>query len=476
MALDLKQSLKLAQQLVMTPQLQQAIKLLQLSRLELAELINQQMVENPVLEEDRSEDAVSLEEVAKTRKEEAEADGENSDEQSYDDLDWENFIDRFVTSQYGFRSEPEEESNRMESETRVAKNVSLCEHLLWQLRLSDFSREEEEMAEYLIGNLDEDGYLKIPLLHIAQEFKTTEAEIEKVLKKVQQFDPAGVAARELQECLLLQLQQWRIQNPLAEKIIRNYFKQLEKKDYRAIARKERVPLEKVRETVKIISDLEPKPGRPFGEERVQYITPDISVYRTGDNYTIILNEDGLPKLRINSYYLNLLRSDSPSATKEYIREKLQGAMWLIRSIHQRQRTVYRVMESIIKFQKNFFDKGATQLKPLVLREVARDISMHESTVSRVTTNKWVHTPHGIFGMKFFFNSKINRTEGEAFGSESVKERIRQVVCQEPGLKPYSDREIVNILRKEYEIEIARRTVTKYRENLGVLCSSKRKKV
>ncbi len=472
MALDLKQSLKLAQQLVMTPQLQQAIKLLQLSRMELAEMINQQMMENPVLEEDRSEETAPVEEVS--RKTEAESAGENSGEQSYDDLDWEKFLDHFITSSYGIRAAPEED--RPEHETRVAKNVSLCEHLLWQLRLSDFSREDEEIAEYLIGNLDEDGYLKTPLEHVAQQFKKTEAEIEKVLKKVQQFDPAGVASRNLQECLLLQLSQWHIQNPLAEKIIRNYFKELEKKDYRPIVRKEKVPLEQVKEAVKIICDLEPKPGRPFGEERVQYITPDLSVYRTGDNYSIMLNEDGLPKLRINSYYLNLLRSDSPSATKEYIKEKLQGAMWLIRSIHQRQRTIYRVMESIIKSQKDFFDKGVAHLKPLVLREIARDIGMHESTVSRVTTNKWVHTPHGIFSMKFFFNSKINRLEGGAMASESVKERIRQVVTQEPCGRPFSDRELVAILRREYGIEIARRTVTKYREGMGYLCSGKRKKV
>jgi len=477
MALDLKQSLKLAQQLVMTPQLQQAIKLLQLSRMELAELINQQMMENPVLEEDRSEESVSSEEENRiSRKEEAETNGENSGEQSYEDLDWENFLDKFVSSERGFRSESEEPSDGMEPETRVEKSVSLCEHLLWQLRLSDFTREEEEIAEYIIGNLDEDGYLKVSIEDISMEFGRTVEEVEKVLEKVQQFDPAGVGARNLQECLLLQMAQWHIQNPLAEKIIRNYFKELEKKDYRRISRKERVPIEKVREAVKIISDLDPKPGRPFGEERVQYITPDISVYRTGNHYAIILNEDGLPKLRINSYYLNLLGSDSSSATKEYIREKLQGAMWLIKSIHQRQRTIYQVMESIIKFQKDFFDKGVAHLKPLVLRDVARDIGIHESTVSRVTTNKWVHTPHGIFSMKFFFNSKINRTDGDALASGSVRERIRQVLCTEPPGRPYSDREIVQILLREYGIKIARRTVTKYRESLGFLCSSKRKKV
>ncbi len=470
MAVDIKQSLRLVQQLVMTPQLQQAIKLLQLSRMELAELINQEMMENPVLEEDRG---VEIEAPAEYSQKQ-ELGEENSGETSYDDLNWEDLTDKFVTSEYGIRFLDQGEEPPP-FETRVAKGVSLCEHLLWQLRLSDFSREEEEIAEYIIGNLDEDGYLNISIEHIAQEFGKSIEEIEQVLKKVQNFDPAGVAARDLQECLLLQLKQWKIENPLAEKIIKNYLKELELKDYRKIARKERVSIEEVKEAVRIISELEPKPGRPFGEERAQYITPDIYVFRSGDDYTIVLNEDGLPKLRISPYYLNLLRSNAPKATKEYIREKIQSAMWLIRSIHQRQRTIYKVMESIIKFQREFFDKGIPYLKPLVLKDVARDIGMHESTVSRVTTNKWVHTPHGIFSMKFFFNSKISCLRGEALASESVKERIRQIISREPPDKPYSDREIVKILWEEYGIEIARRTVTKYRESMGILSSSKRKK-
>jgi len=471
MAIDLKQSLKLTQQLVMTPQLQQAIKLLQLSRLELSELINQQMTENPVLEEDRTEEPAQAESAEREISTESAA--ESSGEQSYDDVNWEEFLDSFVRSDRGFRFEAANEE-KPSAEQKVAKGVSLCEHLLWQLRLSDFSKEEEEVAEYLIGSLDEDGYMKTPIEDIAQEFKASPGEIEKILKKVQCFDPAGVGSRDLPECLLIQLKQWQLQVPLAEKIVSSYMKELERKDHRAIARKEKVSVEKVKQAVKVICDLEPKPGRPFAEEKIQYITPDIYVYRAGDDYNIILNEDGLPKLRISPYYLNLLRGGAPGATKEYIREKLQGAMWLIRSIHQRQRTIYKVMESIVKSQREFFDKGVTCLKPLVLREVARDISMHESTVSRVTTNKWAHTPHGIFALKFFFNSKINRTEGEAMASESVKERIRQVVGGEPAENPLSDLEIVELLRREYGIAIARRTVTKYRESMAILASNKRK--
>jgi RNA polymerase sigma-54 factor len=472
MAIDLRQSLKLAQQLVMTPQLQQAIKLLQLSRMELSEMINQQMTENPVLEEERGEEGETVE--ANVAEEKAEKEAEASGDQSYDEVNWEDFIDKFSTSDHGSRFDPGTEETAG-AETRVAKGVSLCEHLLWQLRLSDFSKDQEEVAEYIIGNLDEDGYLKTPASEIGQLFSVSEAEIESVVAKIQSFDPAGVCARDLQECLLLQMRQWQIKNPLAESIVQNHIKELEKKDYKAIARSEKAKIEDVKEAVRVICELEPKPGRPFGEERVQYITPDVYVYRTGDNYAIVLNEDGLPKLRISPYYLNLLRSDPSTVTREYIKEKLQGAMWLIRSIHQRQRTIYRVMESIIKFQREFFDKGVPYLKPLVLREVARDINMHESTVSRVTTNKYAHTPHGILSMKFFFNSSINRLEGEALASESVKERIRQVLTQEDGGRSYSDREMVKVLRDEYGIEIARRTVTKYRESMGILCRSKRKR-
>jgi RNA polymerase sigma-54 factor len=471
MALELKQSLRLAQQLVMTPQLQQAIKLLQLSRMELAEVINQEMLENPVLEE------LGEEEPVQPLTDEGEGIEPSKTEDTYEDLDWEKFFDLYDTSEYGWRGQAERDEVPS-LETTLTKSITLQEHMTWQLRLSNFTLEEEKTAAQIIGNLDDDGYLKQPLSFIAQETGVSEDEVEQVLKKVQEFDPAGVAARDLRECLLLQLEQWGIKESLPRCLVLRHLEDIEKKDYRKIARAENVSIEQIKDAVRILSELEPKPGRPFGEIREQYITPDIYVYKVGDEYVIVLNQDGLPKLRVSSYYRQILQAetDSSAMARDYIQDKLRSALWLIRSIHQRQRTIYRVMESIVKFQMDFFDKGVGYLKPLVLRDVAEDIDMHESTVSRVTTNKYVHTPQGIFSVKFFFNSRINRLEGdEAVAAESVKDRIRQIIAREAPDKPYSDQEIVHQLR-EYNIDIARRTVTKYREQMGILASSRRKRV
>ncbi len=471
MALELKQSLRLAQQLVMTPQLQQAIKLLQLSRMELAEVINQEMLENPVLEE------IGEEEPIQTLTDEGEGIEPSKTEDTYEDLDWEKFFDLYDTREYGGRTRGDRE-DAPSLETTLTKSITLQEHLIWQLRLSNFSLEEERVAVQIIGNIDDNGYLKQPLSFIAQETGVSENEVEQTLKRVQEFDPAGVAARDLRECLLLQLEQWGIRETLPRCLVLRHLEGLEKKDYRKIARAENASVEQVKEAVRILAELEPKPGRPFGEIREQYITPDIYIYKVGEEYVIVLNQDGLPRLRVSSYYWKILQAEADSSVmaRDYIQDKLRSALWLIRSIHQRQRTVYRVMESIVKFQRDFLDKGVGYLKPLVLRDVAEDIDMHESTVSRVTTNKYVHTPQGIFSVKFFFNSGINRLEGdEAVAAESVKDRIRQIIAREPQDKPYSDQEIVRQLR-EYNIDIARRTVTKYREQMSILASSRRKQV
>jgi RNA polymerase sigma-54 factor len=471
MAIELKQHLKLAQQLVMTPQLQQAIKLLQLSRMELAEVINQEILENPVLEESSEEEQIQ------PLTDEEEGIEPKKSEDSYDDLDWEKFFDLYQTSEYGSRSISRDEEDRPQLETTLTKNITLQEHLLWQLKLSHFTLEEEKILTRIIGNINEDGYLEQSVSFLAQELGTTEDKVEKLLKRLQDFDPAGVAARDLRECLLLQLDSWGMKDKLPRVLVDKHLDSLEKKDYKKIARAEKVSVEEVKEAVRVLSELEPKPGRPFGEVRSQYITPDIYVYKVGEEYVIVLNEDGLPKLRISPYYRELLRSEAQEegTARDYIQDKLRSAMWIIRSIHQRQRTIYRVMESILKFQHEFFEKGVFYLKPLILKDVADDIGMHESTVSRVTTNKYVHTPQGIFSVKFFFNAKISRFEGEAAAAESVKDRIRQIISTEPPDKPYSDQEIVRRLR-EYNIDIARRTVTKYREQMTILASSRRKKM
>src|SRR5512142_2379399 len=499
MSLELKQHMKMTQQLVMTPQLQQAIKLLQLSRMELVDLIRTEMTENPLLDgaDENDEQAVpegaspaeAAEIEAKPEHKEAEKEQEVKGEDGANEIDWDQYLDHYqlqghtAPSNRGMTDEelPGAESN-------LTRKADLFDHLSWQLRLSNFAPEEEQVALLVIGNLDEDGYFKMPLvegeaedaaprdplLRVAFEAGVGVEFAEKVLHKVQALDPIGVAARDLRECLLLQVRYINADTPEIVAIIERHLKHLESKNYGAIAKDLKIPIEEVVRAVKVISRLEPKPGRAYSAEEPQYITPDVYVYKMGDKYVTVLNDDRLSKLRISGMYRAALRNGQAGAAKEYIQDKLRSAVWLIRSIHQRQRTIYKVTESIVKFQRDFLDKGIAHLKPLILRDVAEDIGMHESTVSRVTTSKYVHTPQGIYELKFFFNSAINRTGGDEIASEAVKNHIKQIVAGEDPKHPHSDQRIVEILKGQ-GIEIARRTVAKYREVLGVLPSSKRKK-
>lgn len=471
MVLELRQSLKLAQQPIMTPQLQQAIKLLQLSRMELVDIIRQEQEENPVLEEviEPSVETEPLEtnyEVItpppmKTQ-------GGKKEEIEYPPLDWR------TTRQSAGSGEDDE---RPTFENFLSKKATLSDHLLWQLLLGSFSEEERLVGTLIIGNLNDDGFLQIPLEEIVSQSGLGMAAVEKVLNKVQTFDPPGVAARDLRECLLLQAQQVCPGEPLVQEIISNHLNHLAKKNYQAIAKELGVPMEEVVRATRMISELEPKPGRVFSDENIPYITPDVYVYKMGEEYVVVLNEDGTPKLRISPYYRDILRQQELpiGGLKEYINEKIRSALWLIKSIQQRQRTIYRVTKSIVKFQREFLDKGVAHLKPMILKDVAMDVEMHESTISRVTSNKYVHTPQGIFELKYFFNSSIHTARGENMASESVKEKIREILAKEDLQKPYSDQELVEIL-KQQDILIARRTVTKYREMLGYLPSTRRKRI
>jgi RNA polymerase sigma-54 factor len=335
----------------------------------------------------------------------------------------------------------------------------------------------------ILGNLDDDGYLKLPdvdgdpLIRLTNEADVPMHVAERTLRRIQTLEPRGCGARDLQECLLIQLQGMKEKGAaLLGLIVKRHMKYLESKNLPAIAKDLKVPMEEVVEAVKLLPKLDPKPGRNFSGDDAQYITPDVFVYKMGEDYTVVLNDDGLSKLRISGTYRNALKTGAvgPGQTKDFIQDKLRSAMWLIRSIHQRQRTIYKVTESIIKFQRDFLDKGIAHLKPLILRDVAEDIGMHESTVSRVTTSKYVHTPQGIFELKYFFNSSIARVSGEDTASEAVKHHIKQLVSQEDPRNPYSDQKIVELLRAQ-GTEIARRTVAKYREVLGILPSSKRKR-
>lgn len=493
MALELKQQLKLSQQLVMTPQLQQAIKLLQLSRMELVDLVREEMVENPVLE-DTQDTSLDREREESERPEDMSLEGLDheapspaeesmmvhdvvseikADEGAVKEIDWENYLENYTLA-------PPMPMNRMSAEdlpsleSTLSRKPSLFDHLVWQLKMSSLTQAEEQIGMLIIGNLDSDGYLKeITIDEIAKEYNTTVEHVERVLHRLQEFDPVGVAARGLQESLMIQAIHAGEDDEIVTRIIQEHMGNLERKNYQAIARDLKQPLEEIYEAVKVISSFHPKPGRLYSEEDPVYITPDVYVYKVGDKYFVVPNDDGLPKLKISSFYRTAL-SGSPQA-REYIQDKLRSAQWLIRSIQQRQRTIVKVTESIVKFQRDFFDKGINFLKPLILRDVAEDISMHESTISRVTTNKYVHTPQGIFELKFFFNSGINRTDGDEIASESVKNKIKEIIDSEEPKHPHSDQKIVELLRDQ-GIDIARRTVAKYREQLGILSSSKRKQV
>jgi RNA polymerase sigma-54 factor len=486
MAFELKQNLKLSQQLIMTPQLQQAIKLLQLSRMEMIDVINQEMEENPLLEDMPTDDyddeaerksvseegSISEREELKgiERTEEITGEGDGKEE-----FDWNSYLEDYgpVGTTY----------DRKDGETPSWDNLlteksTLTDHLMWQLKLTRFSDLEMRIGEQIIGNLDTNGYLAATQEEIARLEDVSEKEVVAVLEKIQEYDPPGIAARNLQECLLIQVKLLGIENPLLEAIIANHMKDLEIKNYNHIAKKNRVSIEDVLQAVMIISNMDPRPGSIYNEERIQSIIPDVYVFKAGEEYKIVLNDDGMPRLRISNFYKEIMgnvKNESHSENgRKYIRERVQSATWLIKSIQQRQRTIYKVADSIVRYQKDFFDRGINYLKPLVLRDIAYDVEMHESTISRVVTNKYMYTPRGIFELKYFFSSSIQKKSGEAIASKSVKEEIRRTIGSEDPKNPYSDHEIVSLLESK-GIKIARRTVAKYREMMNILPSSRRKR-
>jgi len=361
-------------------------------------------------------------------------------------------------------------------ENTVSKKPSLSEHLIWQLQMGNFTAGEREIGLRIICNLSDDGYFQETTTdEIANGMNIPVEEAESVLRRIQEFDPVGVGARDLKECLTIQAKTFVPDNALLLAVIENHLTNLEKRNYQKIARDLKCQMEVVAEIVKIIGAMEPKPGRSYSSEESYYLTPDVYVFKVGDEFVVSLNEDGLPKLKISTSYQDTLSKNPTKEVRSYIQDKFRSAVWLIKSIHQRQSTIKKVSESIVRFQREFFDRGVSYLRPLILKDVADDIGMHESTVSRVTTNKYMHTPHGIFELKYFFNSRISGTYGEDVASESVKASIRKIISGEDPVHPYSDQQIVDLLEKE-SIHIARRTIAKYREMMGILPSSRRKNI
>ena len=452
---------KMQQRLVMTPRLQQALKLLQMPTLELQQVLKQEILQNPLLEEE--EELKEMEEKEK----------EDENEEEEEDTDWEDVFET-AFGMGGTGNEEREEKEEMLERVPVARQ-SFSDHLLSQLRLATDDDFTLEVGEYLIGNLDESGYLPIELSDIARTFEIEEDRVQKVLELIQTFDPAGVGARNLQECLLLQLERKELADTRAAEILRDYFEEFKQKRYNNISKKMKISLQEVQAQSEIIGRLDPKPGLNVTADNPKYVIPDLIVDRVGDKYVISLNEKNVPRLRISKAYRDELRNNPniTEKTKDFIKDKLKNAKWLIQTIEQRRRTMIKVMESIVEKQREFFEKGVIALKPLTLQQVASEIDMHESTVSRVTTNKYVQTPRGVYELKFFFSAKLNTRSGSEVSSRSAKVRIKEIIEKENSKKPLSDQKIANILKEE-GLVIARRTVAKYREQLGILPARHRK--
>ena len=470
MAIEMRLDLKLAQKLVMTPQLQQAIKLLQLSRLEMSQVVYQEMLENPVLEDANLE---ADQEDADVKTDDDRVEGEEERAVDLFDLKWDSYMDGDDYS--GDVAYFPEDDEKPSYEQTLSSKIGLSEHLAWQLRLVTTTDLENKLGQIIIGNIDEDGYLRdVTLEEVAAAAEATVEQAEAALRLVQDLDPPGVAARDLRECLLIQARQLGLTGTIVEEIIHDHMEDLEKKRYSLIAKALKVTIKDVQLAANAIEALEPKPGRPFASSQVQYIVPDVYVVKKDGSYVILLNDEGMPRLRVSPFYKNLMTQGGDEATKDYIETKLRSAQWLIKSIEQRNKTIYRVAESIVVRQKDFLDKGIDYLKPMILKDVAEDIGMHESTISRVTTSKYVHTPQGMYELKYFFSGSIASISGDDLSSITVRNLIHKTINEEDPKNPLNDRQIVNILKSK-NIDIARRTVAKYRGELKMPPASARKK-
>jgi RNA polymerase sigma-54 factor len=474
MAISQKLHTKLVQKLILTPSLQQAIKLLPMSTLELSDLLNQEMVENPLLEEIPTEDLQQTDATAATDKVEAEQPPKPDKTDNWDDSDYEYFFGDYLDDGYRPHA-PQEVKELPPIENTLSTSSSLSDHLMWQLSLQTNDDLMREIGSAIIGNLDDDGYLVASLDEIAAMGPWDLADVQRALALLQGFDPIGVAARDLQECLLLQIRHLGMEGTPTEKIVTDHLRLLQNHQVPEISRKLGLPIEDLKEHIEVIRHLDPKPGSRFNPTQSQYVIPDVYVVKVEDQYVALLNEDGLPQMRISPVYRRLLdkNAENSDETRAYVKDKFRSALWLIKSVEQRQKTIHKVATSIINFQKDFLDHGIEHLRPLVLRDVANDIGMHESTVSRVVTNKYMHTPQGVFEMKYFFHSGISSSYGESVSSVTIKQRIRKIIEAEDPRKPLSDSKIVSILQRE-GLVLARRTIAKYREELKIPTSNQRK--
>jgi len=483
-ALEQKLAMKMSQKLIMTPSLQQAIKLLQLSKLELLEEVTQELVENPVLEEGTEITVTETE-----AKDQAATDGRDglaaaetpADSSEGGDMFDDDYVDAFYQNFLQTAYEPRAPVGDVDLpsfEATLSNPTSLVDHLSWQLDATPMDRRTREIADAIVGNLNDDGYLGATIEEIQAMGPYSAEEVESTLRAVKELDPAGVAARDLRECLLLQIHRLELASSVAEDVVRDHFELLQGHKYEAIGQKLGCSMQDLRAAVEVVRHLDPSPGLRFNVRRSHYVTPEVFVVK-GDHgdYKVILNDDGLPRLRISSTYRRMLDRENPSADREarsYIREKVRAAHRFIKSLDERQRTIFKVATSIVKYERDFLDYGIDHMRPLILKDVAEDIGMHESTVSRVVNNKYMHTPRGLFEMRYFFHAAVPGSGGGEISSLKVKEKIREMVAAEDGKTPLSDALIVERLAREHGIKIARRTVAKYRGELRIPSSNDRR--
>ena len=486
MALEQKLNLRLSQRLVMTPSLQQAIKMLQMTRLELQETITQEIVENPVLEdvlesdkpetpeEGSEEEAAASEVTAETKPAETAEAPEAPERDAFDEIEYDSYFQDYLDS--GYNPRQYEIRDEVPLENTLTQLPDLPDYLQWQLSMSQAVGPVRDIAEFLIGNLDEDGYLRVNRDEIRAGGAWSDEGIDRALEIVRAFDPPGICAYDLPDCLLRQIRALDIHDELLEKILTTRWSEFLNRQFTAISKEFNVPMAELQAVLDVVKHLETKPGRKYSRDRTVYVEPDVVVRKLDDEYVIQLNEEGLPKLQISNAYRRMLRSDNGAVNgeaREYLKDKMRSAVWLIKSLDQRQRTIYKVADSIVRHQKEFLEHGIEKLRPLVLRDVADDIGMHESTVSRVVSNKYIQTPRGILPMKYFFHTGIDSSQGEDVSSLSIKSKISKMISGEDPHRPLSDAKLTQRLRGE-GIQIARRTVAKYREELRISSSSQRK--
>ena len=472
MEMKMNLNLKMSQKLVMTPMLQQAIKLLPLARLELAQLVRQEIIENPVLEElleEENEQDSNQEESGP--KEDITPEAEQDTTPQDQEIDWDSYFQDNIDRGMSIESYAEKPS----IEATYKKEATLADHLMWQLDMTVDSETDRFIGSCIIGNIQNDGYLCADLQEIVTISQSDEENVLRVLKFIQGFEPTGVASRSLKECLMLQAQALSDKNPYVEVLIENYLERLEDRYLQKVASELKISLDVVLEALETIKGFCPKPGLLFSSEGIDYVVPDLVVFKTDEGYDVALNDEGVPNLQISSYYHNLLKTTKEGQTKEYLEDKYRSALWLIKSIDQRRQTIYKVGKSIVKLQKDFLDDGLSYLQPMVLKDVAKDIEMHESTVSRITTNKYIDTPQGVFELKFFFHSGIKSYMGNSMSSIRVKNMIKEIIKEEDRNSPLTDDQMVEALMMK-NVKIARRTITKYRKELNIPPASKRKKL